>query len=39
MLEGGFCETPEGTVAEAVLLAKIANAKIIDLINELVQKK
>ncbi|MBI5449217.1 polyribonucleotide nucleotidyltransferase [Candidatus Gottesmanbacteria bacterium] len=35
MLEGGFCETPEETVAEAVLLAKTANAKIIDLITEL----
>lgn len=38
MLEGGFCETPEETVVEAVLLAKIANAKIIDLIGDLVSE-
>jgi len=37
MLEGGFCETPEDIVFEAVEQAKIANKKIIDCINELVK--
>lgn len=37
MLEGGFCETPEGVVAGAVLEAKKANTELIDLINELVK--
>lgn len=37
MLEGGFCETPEEVVYNAVLSAKVENAKIIDLINELVK--
>lgn len=37
MLEGGFCETPEPVVYNAVLAAKEENAKIIDLINELVK--
>jgi len=36
MLEGGFCETPEPIVYNAVLAAKVENAKIIDLIGELV---
>ncbi len=36
MLEGGFCETAEDVVYNAVLSAKQENAKIIDLINELV---
>lgn len=36
MLEGGFCETPEDIVYNAVLAGKAENAKIIDLINELV---
>lgn len=34
MLEGGFCETPEKTVKEAILMAKDANKKIIGLIEE-----
>jgi polyribonucleotide nucleotidyltransferase len=38
MLEGGFCETPESIVYEAVLEAKKANGQIIDLINELVKE-
>ncbi len=38
MLEGGFCETPEKTVKEAVIMAKDANAKIIGLIEELVKE-
>lgn len=38
MLEGGFCETPEAIVHDAVLRAKVENAKIIDLINELIQE-
>lgn len=38
MLEGGFCETPEDLVYEAVLKAKEANVKIIDLIDELVKE-
>ncbi len=37
MLEGGFCETPEDIVFGAVLKAKEANVKIIDLIDELVK--
>lgn len=37
MLEGGFCETPEDIVYGAVVKAKEANAKIIDLIDELVK--
>lgn len=37
MLEGGFCETPEEVVYNAVLEAKKANAQIIDLIEELVE--
>ncbi len=36
MLEGGFCETPEPVVYNAVLAAKEENAKIITLIEELV---
>ena len=36
MLEGGFCETPEGTVKEAIARAKDANRKIIGLIKDLV---
>lgn len=36
MLEGGFCETPEDVVYNAVLMAKDANTKIIELISELV---
>ncbi len=32
MLEGGFCETPEDVVYEAVIRAKEENTKIIDLI-------
>lgn len=38
MLEGGFCETPEDIVYGAVLKAKEANGKIIDLINDLVKE-
>jgi len=38
MLEGGFCETPEDVVKEAVLEAKKANAQIIDLIDSLVKE-
>lgn len=38
MLEGGFCETPESIVAEAVVRAKEENAKIIDCITELTKK-
>lgn len=36
MLEGGFCETPEDIVYEAVEKAKEVNRQIIDLIEELV---
>ncbi len=36
MLEGGFCETPEDIVVGAITEAKKVNAKIIDLIRELV---
>lgn len=36
MLEGGFCETPEPLVFEAVKEAKKANAQILDLIDSLV---
>lgn len=35
MLEGGFCETPENIVYDAVLEAKRINGQIIDLIDEL----
>jgi len=35
MLEGGFCETPESVVFEAVKEAKKVNGQIIDLIDEL----
>ncbi len=38
MLEGGFCETPEDTVLEAINAAKKANSKIITLIEELVKE-
>ncbi len=38
MLEGGFCETPENVVYEAVRSAKKENAKILALINELVDE-
>lgn len=38
MLEGGFCETPEDIVYEAVRAAKKENAKIIDLIGQLVKE-
>lgn len=38
MLEGGFCETPDSVVYEAVLAAKNENSKIIDLIQQLVDK-
>ncbi len=38
MLEGGFCETPDEIVYEAVLKAKEANGKIIKLINELTEE-
>lgn len=37
MLEGGFCETPEKTVKDAVKMAKDANKKIIGCIDELVE--
>ena len=37
MLEGGFCETPENVVFEAIGKAKEANAKIIDCITSLVK--
>ncbi len=37
MLEGGFCETPESTVKDAVGMAKDANKKIIGLIEEFVE--
>lgn len=37
MLEGGFCETPEDVVFEAVQKAKDVNGKIIDLIGALVK--
>jgi len=36
MLEGGFCETPEKIVQDSIIMAKEANGKIIDMINELV---
>ena len=38
MLEGGFCETPEDVVLEAVKQAKAENAKIIACIEELVKE-
>ncbi|MDP1722835.1 MAG: polyribonucleotide nucleotidyltransferase [Candidatus Gottesmanbacteria bacterium] len=38
MLEGGFCETPEDIVFEAVKKAKEANGQLIDLINSLVKE-
>ncbi len=37
MLEGGFCETPESTVYEAVRKAKEVNAQIIDCIVSLAE--
>lgn len=36
MLEGGFCETPEAVVEEAIERAKKENAAVIELIQELV---
>lgn len=36
MLEGGFCETPEPVVVDAINAAKEANAKILGMIDELV---
>ncbi|MBI5619808.1 polyribonucleotide nucleotidyltransferase, partial [Candidatus Gottesmanbacteria bacterium] len=36
MLEGGFCETPEKLVLEAIATAKETNKKLIDLIEDLV---
>ena len=38
MLEGGFCETPEDVVFEAVEKAKEINGKLIDLIASLVKE-
>ncbi|MEK7544129.1 MAG: polyribonucleotide nucleotidyltransferase [Patescibacteria group bacterium] len=38
MLEGGFCETPEAVVFEAVQKAKEANVKLIDLIDSLARE-
>ncbi len=38
MLEGGFCETGEDQVFEAIKTAKTENKKIIDLIDELVSE-
>ncbi len=38
MLEGGFCETPEAVVYEAVQKAKEANVKLIALIESLVKE-
>jgi polyribonucleotide nucleotidyltransferase len=38
MLEGGFCETPEDIVYEAVRVAKKENAKILGAIGELVKE-
>lgn len=38
MLEGGFCETPETVVFEAVQKAKEVNGKLIDLIISLVKE-
>lgn len=38
MLEGGFCETPETVVYEAVLEGKRVNGKIIDLIESLAKE-
>lgn len=38
MLEGGFCETPEAVVSQAVREAKKANEEIIALIEELVKE-
>lgn len=37
MLEGGFCETPEDVVKDAIVMAKDANAKIINLIEDLTE--
>jgi polyribonucleotide nucleotidyltransferase len=37
MLEGGFCETPEEIVQNAIKTAKTENVKIIDLIEDLVK--
>jgi len=38
MLEGGFCETPEKVVYEAVIEAKKVNSQIIDVIEKLVEE-
>lgn len=38
MLEGGFCETPEPVVAEAIKEAKKVNGEVIDLIESLVSE-
>ncbi len=38
MLEGGFCETPDAIAYESVLKAKEANAKVIELIEELTKE-
>lgn len=38
MLEGGFCEVPEDIVFKAIEKAKLENAKIIDLIEDLVKE-
>lgn len=38
MLEGGFCEVDENIVYQGILKAKEENAKIIDLIDELVKE-
>jgi len=38
MLEGGFCETPEDLVYDAVIRAKEENAKIIELIASLAEE-
>lgn len=38
MLEGGFCETPEKAVYDAVLSAKAINEQIIELIESLVKE-
>jgi polyribonucleotide nucleotidyltransferase len=38
MLEGGFCETPDGIVEGAVKTAKTENVRIIGLIDELVKE-
>ncbi len=38
MLEGGFCETTDEVTYNAVMAAKDANGKVIDLINDLVKE-